>query len=140
MFTPSHADLVAIAPEIILSAAAGVVLLVEAFLPRVRRYLSEITILAVGAAMWARLSFELPGAVWSGALRIDRLASFVDLYILLALLLTVWMAGPFLRRSEADHGEFYALLLLSSVGAMVMASSVNLLLVFLGFELLSIPL
>ena len=71
MFTPSHADLVAIAPEIILSAAAGVVLLVEAFLPRVRRYLSEITILAVGAAMWARLSFELPGAVWSGALRID---------------------------------------------------------------------
>jgi NADH-quinone oxidoreductase subunit N len=140
MFTPSHADLIAIAPEIILSAAAGLVLLVEAFLPRIRRYLSEITILAVGAAMWARLSFELPGAVWAGALRIDRLASFVDMYILLALLLTVWMAGPFLRRSEADHGEFYALLLLSSVGAMVMACSVNLLLIFLGFELLSIPL
>ena len=79
MFTPSHADLAAVAPEIILGLSAGFVLLVEAFLPRVRRYLSELTMIAVGGSIWARLTFELPGEVWAGALRIDRLASFVDI-------------------------------------------------------------
>jgi len=130
----------ALAPEIILAIAAGLILLVEAFLPRLRKHLSELTLIAVGGALWARVTMPLPGSVWSDALRIDGLASFVDIYILIAVFLTVWMAGPFLRRLEADHGEFYALLLLASVGAMVMAASVNLLTIFLGLELLSIPL
>ena len=137
---PTPTDLAAIAPEIILALAAGVLLVIEAFLPRLRNYLSEITLLAVVGAGWARLSFDLPGAVWGGMLHIDQLASFVDLYILIAVFVTAWMAGPFLRRTDSDYGEFYALLLLATVGAMVMASSVNLLPLFLGLELLSIPL
>lgn len=140
MFTPTPSDLQALAPEIILAVAAGITLLVEAFLPRLRKHLSELTLLAVGGALWARVSMPLPGSVWSDALRIDGLAAYVDVYILIAVFLTVWMAGPFLRRIDADHGEFYALLLLASVGAMVMAASVNLLTIFLGLELLSIPL
>jgi len=140
MFTPSHADLLSIAPEIILTVAAGLLLVLEAFLPRTRRYMSELTIAAVVAAIWTRLYLPLPGEVWSGMLRIDATAGFVDLYILAALLMSVWMAGPFLRRSESEFGEFYSLLLLATVGAMVMASAQNLLPVFLGLELLSIPL
>jgi len=137
---PTHTDLVAIAPELILALSAGLLLVVEAFMPRLRRYLSELTLLAVLGAVWARLSFELPGIVWAGMLKIDELAAFVDLYILVAVFLTAWMAGPFLRRTESDYGEFYSLLLLAAVGAMVMASSLDLLPLFLGLELLSIPL
>ena len=140
MPTPTHADIVSIAPEIILSVAAGLLLLVEAFLPRFRRLLSGLTMLAIAAAVWARLSFELPGEVWAGMLRIDQLAAFVDTYILIAAFLAVWMAGPFMRRSDSEYGEFYALILFATVGSMVMASSVNLLPIFLGLELLSIPL
>ena len=140
MINPTHADLVAIAPELILALSAGILLVVEAFLPPLRRYLSELTLLAVLAAGWARLSLELPGVVWAGMLKIDDLAAFVDLYILAAVFLAVWMAGPFLRREESDYGEFYSLMLLAAVGAMVMASSVDLLPLFLGLELLSIPL
>ncbi len=140
MLTPSPADLLAVAPEIILAVAAGLVLIVEAFLPSVRKHLSELALAAVGCALWARITLPLPGAVWSDTLHIDGLASFVDIYILVAVFLTVWMAGPFLRRVGADHGEFYSLLLFATVGAMVMAASVNLLTIFLGLELLSIPL
>ena len=140
MLTPSTTDLFAVAPEIILAVAAGLILIVEAFMPPLRRYLSEFTLVAVGGAAWARLSLPLPGSVWSDTLHIDGLASFVDIYILAAVFWTVWMAGPFLRRVKADHGEFYSLLLLAAVGAMVMAASVNLLTIFLGLELLSIPL
>jgi NADH-quinone oxidoreductase subunit N len=73
-------------------------------------------------------------------LQIDQAAAFVDLYILAAALLTIWMAAPYLARNGIDRGEFYALLLLSVIGAMVMASSVDALTLFLGLELLSIPL
>jgi len=130
----------AITPELILAAAAGVLLVIEAFLPRVRRYVSELTLLAVVGAGWARLTLELPGTVWGGMLKIDQLSAFVDIYILVAVFMTAWMAGPFLKRSKEDYGEFYSLLLLATVGAMVMASSVDLLPLFLGLELLSIPL
>lgn len=140
MLIPTHTELLAVAPQIVLALAAGLLLIVEAFMPALRRFLSELTLLAIAAAGWARLSFDLPGPVWSGMLQIDGIASFVDLYILAALFLTVWMAGPFLRRQDSDHGEFYALVLLAAVGAMVMASSTNLLTIFLGLELLSIPL
>lgn len=140
MPTPTHADIIAVLPEIILTIAAGLVLLIEAFLPRLRRHLSGLTLLAVAGAIWARLSFELPGAVWSGMLRIDGLTAFVDTYILIALFFSVWMAGPFLRRTGTNGGEFYALMLFATVGSMVMACSVNLLTIFLGLELLSIPL
>jgi NADH-quinone oxidoreductase subunit N len=140
VLTPTHAEIIAITPELILAITAGLVLIIEAFLPGLRRYLSGLTMLAFAGAIWARLSLELPGAVWAGMLRIDQLAAFVDTYILVAGFFAVWMAGPFMRRSAADNGEFYALILFATVGSMVMACSVNLLTIFLGLELLSIPL
>ncbi|MCU0233064.1 MAG: NADH-quinone oxidoreductase subunit N [Thermoanaerobaculales bacterium] len=140
MPSPIHTDLLAVAPQVILTLAAGLLLLIEAFLPGLRRALSELGMLAVAGAAWARLALPTPGLVWSGTLRVDELAAFVDLYILAALFLTLWMAGPFLRRNDSERGEFYVLALFAAVGAMVMASAVNLLTVFLGLELLSIPL
>ncbi len=140
MYTPSSSDLIAILPWIILTVAAGALLVVEAFLPRVRRHVALLTLLAVAGAGAARLVLELPGTVWSGMVRVDQVAAFVDLYILVAVFLTVWMAAPFLRRNDADHGEFYSLLLLAAVGAMTMAAAVDALSLFLGLELLSIPL
>jgi NADH-quinone oxidoreductase subunit N len=137
---PSPTDLAAIAPEIVLTIAVGALLLVEAFLPGQRRLLAPITIVATLLAAWARFHFPLPGPVWGGMLAIDRVAAFVDLYILAAVLLTAWMASAFLRRNDADRGEFYSLLLLAAIGAMVMAAAVDALTLFLGLELLSIPL
>ena len=140
MLTPTHAEIVAIAPELILTITASLALIIEAFLPSLRRYLSSLTMLAIAGAIWARLSLELPGAVWAGMLRIDQLTAFVDTYILIAAFFAVWMAGPFMRRNAAECGEFYALILFATVGSMVMACSVSLLTIFLGLELLSIPL
>jgi len=137
---PTSNDLIAVAPEIILTVGAGLLLILEVASPRLRRSASPVCLAVLVAAAWARLSLDLPGEVWSGMLSIDGVSSFVDLYILIAVFLTVWMAGPFLRRNDADRGEFYSLLLLAAVGAMVMASSIDALALFLGLELLSIPL
>jgi len=140
VLTPTHTEIIALAPELILTITAAMVLIIEAFLPGLRRHLSGLTMLAIAGAIWARLSLELPGAVWAGMLRIDQLTTFVDTYILIAAFFAVWMAGPFMRRTATECGEFYALILFATVGSMVMACSVNLLTIFLGLELLSIPL
>jgi len=140
VLTPTHTEIIALAPELILTITAAMVLIIEAFLPGLRRHLSGLTMLAIAGAIWARLSLELPGAVWAGMLRIDRLTAFVDTYILIAAFFAVWMAGPFMRRTATECGEFSALLLFATVGSMGMACSVNLLTIFLGLELLSIPL
>jgi NADH-quinone oxidoreductase subunit N len=140
VLTPTAADIIAIAPEIILTAAAGLVLVIEAFLPSLRRSLSGLSMLAIAGALWARLGLDLPGIVWAGMLRIDQLTAFVDTYILVAAFLAMLMAGPFMRRNDTDNGEFYALMLFATVGSMVMACSIDLLPIFLGLELLSLPL
>ena len=117
MMYPNPTDLLAVAPEIILTIAAAAALLIDAFAPGMRRILAPVTMIAAAVAAWSRLAFEAPGIVWSGLLSIDRVATFVDLYILIAVFLTAWMAGAYLRRNDADRGEFYSLLLLAAVGA-----------------------
>lgn len=140
MFVPSTSDLLAVLPAIVLTVSAGLLLFLGALFPRLKAYGSEATLLSVLLAGWARLSGPLPGDTWAGMLRIDAVTSFVDIYILAAVFISAWMAGPFLRRARAVDLEFYALLQLAAVGAMVMASSVDFLPLFLGLELLSIPL
>ncbi len=137
---PTQSDLLALLPQLILTVAAGLLLLAEAFAPRARRSAAWLSLLALAAAAWVRLTFPLTGSVWSGMLEVDAVSRFVDLYMLAAAFLTVWIAGPFLRRNNQERGEFYSLLLLATVGAMVMASAVDFLPLFLGLELLSIPL
>ncbi len=137
---PTTADLIAIVPELILVLSGGLLLLVEAFLDRQRRLLAPIALVATVAAAWARLALPAPGSCWSGMLTVDATAIFVDLTILTALALSILIAAPFFRRLDRDRGETYALLLLAATGAMFMASSTDLLVIFLGLELLSIPL
>ena len=137
---PTHADLLALLPELILIVSAGCFLLLEAFAPSSRRTIPLLTMAVAALALWARVALPLPGSAFAGMVRIDRVSAFVDVYILAAVLLTAWMAGPFLRRTKTERGEFYSLLLLAASGAMIMAASTDLLALFLGLELLSIPL
>ena len=55
-------------------------------------------------------------------------------------LLSVWMSITYLPALHINHGEYYALLLLSVAGMFVLVSSVDLMTVFLGVELTSIPI
>jgi len=137
---PTQSDILAVLAELILVAGAGLLLLIEGFVPKLRRLAAPLTMIAAAAAAWARIVLPAPGPCWGGLLRVDTLAVFAGVYIVAALFLVTWMAGSYLRREGAESGEFYALLIAAAVGAMVMAESVDLLPLFLGLELLSIAL
>lgn len=133
-------DLAAIMPELALVVAGCLLVLADAFAPVLRPRFALLATLGTSIALALRWIEPLVGSTWSGALRVDHLARFVDTYILLGLLLVVVLADPYLKRTNSRYGEFYGLLLWAATGAMVLAKTDHLLTIFVALELLSIAL
>ena len=70
----------------------------------------------------------------------DSFGTAIHLLLLLSAGLTVVISEDYLRHKRIPFGEFYPLVLWSTVGAMVMSATTNLLVIFLGLEILSISL
>jgi NADH-quinone oxidoreductase subunit N len=75
-----------------------------------------------------------------GALRMDRLAQFGGIFVLVAASLAVLQLWDHLHQEGWVKGETLALLLFSVVGMMLFTATGNLLVLFLALELLSLPL
>ena len=69
---------------------------------------------------------------------IDRFSLFFDGILCLGGALAALLAGGYLREHRLERGEFYALILLTTLGAMILASAGDLLTVFLGLETMSL--
>lgn len=132
--------LTSVLPELFLVFAGGLLVLLDAFLPRLRPALAWLALATVLGALGLRWILPAPGPVWEGMLLVDELGRFVDSYILLAAALALFMADPYLERTKSRYGEFFGLLLWAAVGAMTMAKANHLLVVFVGLELLSVVL
>ena len=76
----------------------------------------------------------------SGTLRMDDLTLALTLLFVAAGIATVLLAWRGLAPREAGHGEFYCLLLATVAGMVMLVAAQNLVAVFIGYELLSIPL
>ena len=72
--------------------------------------------------------------------RLDRFANFSIGLVALGSLLSCLLSYYYLRELKIDHGEYYALILLATSGMILLVSAVDLIAVFLGIELLSIPI
>lgn len=71
---------------------------------------------------------------------VDRFGVVMQLLVVVSCGLCVAFSEEYLRQKRINFGEFYPMLLWSSAGAMLMATSRNLLVIFLGLEVLSIAL
>ena len=92
---------------------------------------------AVGLGVW-QWGENTP--VISGALAVDDLTLALLMIFAAGGLAATLLSVRALAAAEAGHGEYHALLLVSVLGMVVLAGSINLVTLFLGFELLSIPL
>ncbi len=135
--------LLAVLPEILLLAVVAVVFVADLLLPEGRRgSLAWITIAGLAATMLFTVLFARPGAeaelMWGGMLRHDWLAFIFKLLFLLAALLTTMFTIGW--EAIWRKGEFYVLLLTSTIGMTLMAASADLIMLFLAIETTSIPL
>ncbi|MEN8374864.1 MAG: NADH-quinone oxidoreductase subunit N [Gemmatimonadota bacterium] len=131
-------------PELVLSAAAMIVLLVDVFQKGdasrpSSRLIPALAGLGVAAAFAANLwLLGLQEADATGMIALDSFRVFSNALFLLAVALFLGMAPRYLEENGMHLGELYALVLFATVGMMVFAGSRDLIVIFLGLELLSI--
>ncbi len=134
-----------LAPTLALVVAALIVLLVDLFLPRRhKQWLAYLALLGIVAA------FVATGALWSatepafqgtdGMAVADGYALFFNYIFLTVAGLAVLISVDYISRQGLAQGEYYALLLLSTAGMSVMAAATDLMALFVGLEIVSIPL
>jgi NADH-quinone oxidoreductase subunit N len=131
----------------VLTVAAAVVLLWDAWVtggslePNVpRQDATWMSLAAVALAFgWAVRPGSI-GAGFEGMYLRDDLTRVVDLAALATAGIAILLSSAYVARVRLPAGEYHALLLLSTVGAMIMAASASLVTLFLGLEILSFPL
>jgi len=92
---------------------------------------------SLGLTIW---QWSTDKSIISGALKIDDLALSLNLILITGGICTVLLAWRSLAAREAAHGEFHALLLTSVAGMSLLAAAENTVALFVGLELLSLPL
>ena len=138
-----HVDFAALSPLIALLGGATIVLLIGLIGSRWVRAqaVPALSLVALAAALGVTIwQWNAQKSIVSGALRIDDLALTLNLVLIAGGALTVLLAWRSLAAREAAHGEWHALLLTSIGGMSLLASAQNTIAVFVGLELLSIPL
>ena len=90
--------------------------------------------------LWDNVSDNGPVTLVKGALALDHLALFGTVTILVSVALVSFLTSGYLRREQMDGPEIYALYLMAAIGAIVMLSANDLVVLFLGLETLSISL
>src|SRR5215510_16140702 len=132
-----------IAPEVIVCAAAVTVMLVDAFVRPTQRWITG-TISLVGivagaiSTLWLWSTGTTSTDAFNGMIVLDELRLGFTLVFLLVSALTLLIYTVWVQGEQLPAGEFHSLLLFATVGMMLMASGNDLVIIFLGLEILSI--
>jgi NADH-quinone oxidoreductase subunit N len=142
-FTLNSVMIAAILPELLLLLLSEVILVVDLMLPSVKK--RNLGWLAVGGLALIFLVALLAGrpgadsvAVWGDMLRFDWLGYVFKLLIIFGAAITILFSMDDERL--AKRGEFYVLLLASTLGMCLMVASSDLIMLYLAIETTSIPL
>jgi NADH-quinone oxidoreductase subunit N len=138
-----HVDFAALSPLIALLGGAIVVLMVGLLGSRWIRtqVVPALCKVALGAAIGLSIwRWNKPESVVSGALRIDQLSLVLTMILAVGGIAAVLLAWRSQSADEASHGEFHSMLLTAIGGMALLGAAQNLVALFLGLELFSIPL
>src|SRR6266852_3838253 len=127
----------AILPEVILCVAGMLLMLLAAFAPKLREETAPLALIGFIIAAWSE-RLVVGGRFFGGTYEISGITRIFDITFLLAAMLATLFAREYLQRENIERGEFYAMLMWGTVGMMMMAKGLDLLIVILGLELLSI--
>jgi NADH-quinone oxidoreductase subunit N len=136
-------NLVPVLPEIVLLAAACVILIADLFVPEPKRHWSFwLTQIALGAAAWTALATmqAQPGRALGGMVVHDLLADMLKLMAVLAVSLMLFYSRSYFALRGLFRGETFVLTLFALLGMMVMIAAGSFVTLYLGLELLALSL
>jgi NADH-quinone oxidoreductase subunit N len=133
-------DIVAIAPLIAAVLVAAAVLLVDLAWPR-RRDVALATALIglVVVAVVTILVGDRDRTAFGGTYSVDHLTTFLDVLFVAIVALTIAFAPDYLEPRDLPVAEFATVIIFAMSGTMLIAASADLLLLFLGLELMVLP-
>jgi NADH-quinone oxidoreductase subunit N len=135
-------NLALIAPELVVAIGGVLIMMVDAFARRNQRWvtgwLSIISLLgALVTSVWLWTTWPQRSA-FNGMIVLDELRLSFTVIFLIVALLTILISSVWIETEKLPEGEFHSLLLFATSGMMLMASAGDLVIVFLGLEILSI--
>jgi NADH-quinone oxidoreductase subunit N len=133
-------NIYAILPVIVLSLFGIAVMVLEPFVSEAKKSsLAWLAFAGTIAAMFSLVPMAANRGQWYSNLWIvDDFGIFLNFVFLVIAAITILTAADYLRRERMNHPEFYALLLFATAGMLMMAASNELVMVFIGLEILSI--
>ncbi len=135
----SISDFYYILPELVLTAGALGLLIADVLLPRGSRLLTWVAVAVLGATALALIPFgSTQVEVSQGLIAVDRFALFFKVVFLGSALMTVLMSASYLEVEGASQGEYYFLILCSTLGMMIMAGGIDLVTAFIGLETMAV--
>lgn len=148
MLPVTSTDIQVILPLLIVVITAMVVLMVDLALPRDRKTgCVVVSLVGIVLAWFACFSLWSSGGsaataltAFNGTVVADNFALAFQLILLVVVALSILLSENYIQQKGINYGEYYALMLFSTSGAMLMATSRELITIFIGLEVLSIAL
>ena len=143
-----HVDYLSILPMLIMLGGALALMLVSSLLRKIMVVRAGtivavvVSLAALVAALfqWDHVMTHGPSVTIAGAIAYDGFAVFIQVAVSITMLLTALVGDGYLQREGIDGPEFQVLAMVSASGAMMMGAANDLIVVFLGLEILSIAL
>ncbi len=139
-------DILAVAPMLWVILTAMVVLMVDLVLPRDRKSACvAVSLAGLAIAAFSCVSLwdnggGMPKTGFNGTVVADDFALAFQGILIVVAALSILLSEKYIQQKGINYGEYYALLLFSTSGAMLMATSRELITIFIGLEVLSIAL
>jgi NADH-quinone oxidoreductase subunit N len=134
-----NAGLVAVLPEILLLVLAFTVMGFDLFLPEAgKKLLGRVTILGLIVVLVVNLLLPATGAVFGGMIYVDGWVALYRMLFIVAAILACFISMDV--RGLEQNGEYYGLLVFSTMGMSLMAASHDILMLYVAIETTSITL
>ncbi len=136
-----YSDLIGISPILVVSLTGLLVVILEALIKKgeMISFLVSIVGLLVSGIL-AIYTYPMYSTAFYGMVAVGGYASFFEFVLSVGALLTILLSKDYLMKRRINYGEFYILILFATAGMMFLASGTDLIITFLGLELMSISL
>ncbi len=128
-------DIGPVIPEITMTAFALLVLLADLLIKK-KEVLAIFSIVGVAAVAYTLAGSS--GVTFGGMFISDGYSTFFKIIFLVNVILSVLISIKYIVIEKVNFGEYYSLILFSTVGMMIMASAGDLIVLYLGLELMAL--
>lgn len=125
---------------IIALSLSGLITLFLGFLPSKKLLLPATLFFILLALGLVFVDWNKPGLYFNQMLAVDNMSSIFSAIILVSALLVMALSGGFLDDEAAEPAEYFGIVQFSLVGAIMMVSFNNLIMLFIGLEILSVSM